>query len=213
MSDHTVSGQALAAGTSPPVSGKALAAGTSSPTDDPIRLFVTWTTYGTWLPGDDRGWRKWKSGQQQPQPLLEDWCRDQMKEQPLFLNLRQRSAVENVIREHAAIRGWELAAVSARSNHVHVAVTVVPTVSGQALAAGTSPPVSGQAPVAGKCVKNVRDQLKANATRILRQLSDPVTHEKIWTKGGDIQFIDSDNDWEQVILYIIVAQDRMERGK
>ena len=226
MSDHTVSGQALAAGTSPNVSGQALAAGTSPPTDDPIRLFVTWTTYGTWLPGDDRGWRKWKSGQQQPQPLLEDWCRDQMKEQPLFLNLRQRSAVENVIREHAAIRGWELAAVSARSNHVHVAVTVVPTVSGQALAAGTSPPVSGQAlaagtsphvsgqaPVVGKCVKNVRDQLKANATRILRQLSDPVTHEKIWTKGGDIQFIDSDNDWEQVILYITVAQDRMERGK
>jgi len=182
------------------VSGKALAAGSSQSTDDPLRLFLTWTTYGTWLPGDGRGWRKWQSGQQQPQPLLEDWCREQMRQQPLFLNLPQRRAVEKVIREHAIIRGWELAAVSARSNHVHVAMTVVPIVSGKALAAGRS-------------IKSVRDQLKANSTRVLRQFSDPVTHEKTWTKGGDIQIIDSDNDWDQVILYITDAQDRMERGK
>jgi hypothetical protein len=23
---------------------------------DPIAYFLTWTTYGTWLPGDERGW-------------------------------------------------------------------------------------------------------------------------------------------------------------
>ncbi len=208
MSDTKMSGKALAAGNtlvgmpkSPAASALPLTAAEAPILiDDPIRLFITWTTYGTWLPGDGRGWRKWKSGQQQPQPLLEDWCREQMKEQPLFLNPTQRLAVENVIREHSAIRAWELAAVSARSNHVHVAVTVVPTVSGKALAAG-------------KCLKNVRDQLKANATRVLRQLPHPVTHEKIWTKGGDVQIIDKDEDWEQVILYIVVAQDRMDRGK
>jgi REP element-mobilizing transposase RayT len=182
------------------MSGNALVPGAFPLTDDPIRLFITWTTYGTWLPGDDRGWRKWKSGQQHSQPLLEEWCHKHMKAQPLVLTRPQRQAVEKVIREHSTIRGWELAAVSARLNHVHVAVTVVPIVSGKALAAG-------------KYVKNVRDQLKANSTRVLRQLSDPITHEKSWTKGGDIQFIDSDEDWEQVILYITVAQDRMGRGK
>ena len=24
-------------------------------TDEPIAYFITWTTYGTWLPGDERG--------------------------------------------------------------------------------------------------------------------------------------------------------------
>ncbi len=168
------------------VSGKALAAGTSAPTSDSITLFITWTTYGTWLPGDSRGWRKWKAGEQQPQPKLEDWCRDQMKEKPLFLNEEQRAVVENVIREHAEIRGWELHAVSVRTNHIHVAVTA------------NAPP------------KRVRDQFKANATGKLRRIATPVTHEKVWTKGGDIEFIDTDDDLEQVVIYITEAQDRMD---
>ncbi|MEX0819835.1 MAG: transposase [Pirellulaceae bacterium] len=202
MSTNPVSGKALAAGSS--LSSKTPAASalplTSEPAD-PITLFITWTTYGTWLPGDSRGWRKWKAGDQQPQPLLEDWCRDQMKDKPLFLNESQRAEVEKVIRKHANIRGWELHAVSARSNHVHVAVTVVPKVSGKALAAGSS------------AVKRVRDQFKANGTTALRRMTEPVTHEKVWTKGGDIEFIDTDDDLEQVVIYITEAQDRMERGK
>jgi hypothetical protein len=28
----------------------------SIPMDDPLALFLTWTTYGQWLPGDERGW-------------------------------------------------------------------------------------------------------------------------------------------------------------
>lgn len=28
----------------------------SIPMDDPLALFLTWTTYGSWLPGDERGW-------------------------------------------------------------------------------------------------------------------------------------------------------------
>ena len=118
-----------------PVSRKALAAGSSSAGSsgtpskakpktpaasalpltaeraDPIKLFLTWTTYGTWLPGDNRGWRKEKKGAQRPQPLLEEWCRDQMKDSPVVLTVTQRNEVENVIREHCEVRGWELGAV------------------------------------------------------------------------------------------------------
>ncbi|MDA1049536.1 MAG: hypothetical protein O3C40_03530 [Planctomycetota bacterium] len=28
----------------------------SIPLDDSLALFLTWTTYGSWLPGDERGW-------------------------------------------------------------------------------------------------------------------------------------------------------------
>ena len=91
-------------------------------------------------------------------------------------------------------------AVSARSNHVHVAVTLITKAGNQnyRLADG---------------VKRVRDQFKANATRVLRQNEAPIQNEKVWTKGGDIQFIDSDDNLEQVVICILEAQDRMDRGR
>ena len=156
---------------------------------DPITAFITWTTYGTWLPGDSRGWKKHKAGEQPPQPLLAAWCRDRLKERPLVLNRAQQIVVEEVIQQHAAIRGWALHAVSVRSNHVHVAAT-----------ACVSP-------------QKVRDQFKANATTALRRMAEPLSHRKVWTKGGDIEFIDRDEDLAQVVVYIKEAQDRMDRGK
>jgi REP element-mobilizing transposase RayT len=143
---------------------------------------------------------KWKKGEQQPQPVLEDWCKGRMKEKAVLLSLEHREAVEEVIREHAEHRGWELHAVSARSNHVHVAVTVVPKPGNQEYRVADG-------------VKRVRDQFKANATRVLRQDENPIRNEKVWTKGGDIQFIDTDDDLEQVVIYISEAQDRMDRGR
>ncbi|MBS0206785.1 MAG: transposase [Planctomycetes bacterium] len=154
---------------------------------DPVTLFITFTTYGTWLPGDRRGWRKWKTGAQPSQPLLENWCRERMQEQPLLLSEPHRKKVEAVIRDHAKIRGWLLHAVSVRSNHVHIAVTV-----------DGSP-------------KRARDQFKANATRVLREPPHAIANDKIWTKGGDIQFVDTDDGLHQVVIYITEAQDRMDR--
>lgn len=151
--------------------------------------FITWTTYGAWLPGDARGWRKWKQGQQQPRPLLEAWCRDRMKEECVHLNGGQRAKVEAVCRQHAEIRGWELHAVSARSNHVHLALT------------------------ADAAPDKVRDQFKANATRVLRQPPDPICNQKIWTRGGDVEIVDDEQGLEQVVLYIVEAQDRMGRDE
>lgn len=154
-----------------------------------IIYFITWTTYGSWLPGDRRGWRKWKAGEQQPRPQLEAWCRDQMKESHVVLNRLQRDKVEAVCRKHAEIRGWVLHAVSARSNHVHIVVC------------------TDAAP--GK----VRDQFKANATGVLHQKPQPIINKKIWTRGGDIEIVDGEEELDQVILYVTEAQDRMERGK
>ncbi len=156
---------------------------------EPVAYFITFTTYGTWLPGDLRGWRKHHVGDQQPRPLLEAWVRDLLKDEPLLLDREQRSRVEQVCRQHATVRGWSLHAVSARSNHVHLVVTT-----------NTDP-------------KLVRDQFKANATRVLRQQPGAIAHKRVWTRGGDIDFVDSDDDLEQVIIYVTMAQDRMDRGK
>ncbi len=38
---------------------------------DMVGVFITWTTYGTWLPGDARGWRAKVGGYQLPDSELE----------------------------------------------------------------------------------------------------------------------------------------------
>ena len=154
-----------------------------------VTYFITWTTYGSWLPGDARGWRKWHAGNQEPQPSLEAWTRNRMSESPVLLSEHQRSKVETVCREHAEIRNWMLHAVKARSNHVHLAVT-----------ANQKPTV-------------VRDQFKANSTRVLRQGDDAVPNEKVWTRGGDCEVVDGEDNLDRVVQYIMEAQDRMDRGK
>jgi hypothetical protein len=94
--------------------------------DGPLAYFITWTCYGTHLPGDERGWTKWNMGDQLPELELQDWCQSQMKEAPVVLDQRQREIVNAVVRAHCEIRGWDLHAVNCRSNHCHVVVTGLP---------------------------------------------------------------------------------------
>jgi hypothetical protein len=45
----------------------------------PLAYHLIWTTYGTWLPGDARGWIKCGvRGIQPPDPALEQQARDMM---------------------------------------------------------------------------------------------------------------------------------------
>jgi hypothetical protein len=90
---------------------------------DPIAYFLTWPTYGTWLPGDTRGWVKYKAGWQLPDQVREREAKARMTENACILNSQQRRVVEAQIAETCAHRNWTLHAVNCRSNHVHVVVT------------------------------------------------------------------------------------------
>jgi hypothetical protein len=68
--------------------------------DDYFHVLITWTTYGTWLPGDGRGWHRRTGGVQVPRPLLEQWCRAQMKGEAVLLEPHGRQVVEAACREH-----------------------------------------------------------------------------------------------------------------
>ena len=118
---------------------------------DPAAYFITWTSYGTWLPGDDRGW--WRKGQlQEPNELFYEMASGELEETPFTLSAEDRDLVKKTIARHCQIRGWKLHTARARSNHVHVVVTA-----------------SGYKP------KTVRDQLKAWCTRELKHCI-PVEH-------------------------------------
>src|SRR5260370_41734958 len=92
--------------------------------DTVLAYHIVWTTYGTWLPGDSRGWvMKGVFGIQDPEPELEKSARERMAEPAVLLTPEQRQIVEKTIADHCRIRGWTLHAVSARTNHIHVVVT------------------------------------------------------------------------------------------
>lgn len=102
-------------------------------------VLITWTTYGTWLPGDARGWRAKRLGNQPADPKLEAEAREKMKFDPVTLSAADRATVEAACREHCDHRGWRLHAVNARTNHVHVVV-----VSGGRQAADAPRPTQGK---------------------------------------------------------------------
>ena len=139
------------------------------------------------MPGDSRGWRKRKAGNQLPRPLLAEWCRKQMTGEAVLLEPRDRETVEQACRQHCDHRGWHLLAVNARTNHVHVVV-----------AADESP-------------QKVRDQLKANCTGALRRQDKPLVAKRTWTKGGDCEILDTDDDIEAAVIYTTDTQDRKDR--
>ena len=158
--------------------------------DEPVGFFITWTVYGTFLQGDARWWKKRNAGEQLPQPLLEQWHRNRLNHDVILLNEDLRKVVESEIEDHCERRDWKLWAVNARTNHVHVVVT----------ASGVKP-------------EKVRDQLKANSTRGIRQIDSRFTERPVWTTKGDVQFVKTEDDLERVVLYVCEFQDRMEFGK
>jgi REP element-mobilizing transposase RayT len=152
--------------------------------------FITWTTYGTWLPGDRRGWvESGVAGIQSPNRKRESAARSLMVERLVKLSVSQRTLVENTIRQHCTFRDWTLHAVNARSNHVHVVITA-------------------------DCeIDDVTKQLKAWCSRKLSDdagLTEVVAFKagrRHWfTEGGDKEIIEDDEHLQNVIRYVLEGQ-------
>lgn len=146
--------------------------------DSPLAYFFTWTTYGTWLPGDDRGWVDGATHEIHFSPCPERQTRSRaaMVETPLTLSPAQRRVVEQVVRDHCRFRGWELHAVNVRTQHVHV-VAGIDRAPAKALA-----------------------EFKAWATRRLKDAQPG--RERWWTEGGSKQPVWREDELEAVTLYV-----------
>jgi REP element-mobilizing transposase RayT len=151
--------------------------------DDPVGYFLTWVTYGTWLPGDPRGWVKYRRGWQLPDPILVREAQALMTEDACILTAEQRQAVEAQIAETCSHRGWILHVANCRTNHVHAVVT-----------ANVSDP------------DKIRIDLKAWATRALKRKFDPA-RDNWWAERGSIRYLNSDNDLESANLYVRDGQE------
>jgi REP element-mobilizing transposase RayT len=156
--------------------------------DDPLAFFLTWTTYGSWLPGDERGWVD-KPGQfRAPDPRQESAALVRMTDGELTLDPQQREVVEATIAEHCRIRGWQLHIAACRRQHVHVVLTAV----------DCGP-------------DDVLDQLKAWCTRRLKELRrarlKPGVREKWWTQRGSRRRLYTEDSVAAAIRYVREGQD------
>jgi hypothetical protein len=71
-----------------------------------LAYHITWTTYGTWLPGDARGWVRWGEwGVKPPDPERERAAGKRMVESAVELTEEQRALVEQTVRDYCRIRG------------------------------------------------------------------------------------------------------------
>jgi REP element-mobilizing transposase RayT len=147
----------------------------------PLGYLITWTTYGTWLPGDARGWiEKGVPVIQAGDPERRAAAHALMKETPVLLDPAQRSLVEHTIGDHCAIRQWQLHAVNARSNHVHVVVTA------------PLPPDQVMNQFKGWCSRRLSEQF--------------VRRKRWWTLRGSKKWINDEEYLQNAIRYVLERQ-------
>ena len=84
---------------------------------------LTFSTYGSYLPGDCRGSTDRHIGWRGAEPRLEEHVRKTMSVPSFQLSRHHdRRAVRDAIVELCAQKGWWLAALHVRTNHLHMVV-------------------------------------------------------------------------------------------
>jgi REP element-mobilizing transposase RayT len=154
----------------------------------PLAFLITWTTYGTWLHGDERGSFDHHGNYIPPDPRRYEAAAAMLVEGPVYLTPEQRAVVDALLVEACARRGWVLHARNVRTNHVHVVV---------------SAPVDGE---------QVRAKLKALAAARLTEHAglQPSPGKdgarKWWTEKGNIEEIWDDRGLESANRYVTELQ-------
>lgn len=155
-------------------------------TEDMQAYFLTWTTYGAWLPGDERGWVEKPGRSRAPDSDLQAECRSRMTETRLLLSLDQRTIVESWIAEVCDHSGWHLHAVSCRGNHVHVVVS-----------ATEHQPEMAATRFNAWCTRRLKERDSSESKRL-----------KWWTQGSSTKWLRGSQSVQNAVGYVLESQDR-----
>ncbi len=154
---------------------------------EPLAYFITFTTYGTWLhgrgPGSvDREHNVLGTPFLAANPAVETANRLRLRQEAYVLDEPRRGVVLQTIRDVAKHRGWKLWAAHVRSNHIHVVVT------------------ARQKP------EKVMSDLKAWASRRLREEFAESSDRDRWTQHGSTRWLDSEDSLVAAIAYVVEQQ-------
>jgi REP element-mobilizing transposase RayT len=84
-----------------------------------VGYMVTWTTYGTWLPGDKRGYVK-RAKVLPANPKINWSSRSLQKSTTLTLNSQQKTVIRKAILQEAERIGYKIEALAVCTNHIHL---------------------------------------------------------------------------------------------
>jgi len=155
-------------------------------------VLLTWTTYGTWLPGDERGFVSRVplldgahvihnipgEPYDADDPQVQSAAEDAMQGHPVRLNTEQAKTLMRVVADVSERHGIEPLAVAILPNHVHIVC---------------------QAEHSGE---ELLQLFKGNASRVLN--TEYQLHEapRWWTKGGSTRWSKKRNDLTAAIDYV-----------
>ena len=83
-----------------------------TPLPELLASFLTWPTYGTWLPGDERGWVEYRNGWRLLDPARKRKAQIRLTEDVCLLDQDQRRLVELTIGDHCRVWRWTLYTVN-----------------------------------------------------------------------------------------------------
>jgi REP element-mobilizing transposase RayT len=154
---------------------------------DARAYLITFTTYGTWVHGDERGSVDREHNVPGTALLSPSAPRRRvvtglMKSNEVNLSREQRTVVRETIERVCAHFDWELHAVNVRTNHVHVVVS---------------------APESPERVMNV---LKSWTTRALVAAKLVKSGFKMWTRHGSTRYLWKARDVRTACQYVCEGQ-------
>jgi REP element-mobilizing transposase RayT len=159
----------------------------------PLAYFLTFTCYGTWLHGDERGSVD-KAHNAPGTPVLpSDPQRhareqDELAEPPYHLDGPRRQVTLQALREIARRKGWTLHAVHVRTNHVHLVVTA------------DGPP------------ERILNDFKSAASRRLNKAFPAERERTRWTRHGSTRYLWTEGVVAEKVRYVLDEQgEPMER--
>ncbi len=153
----------------------------------PLAYFITFTTYGTWLHGRDPGSVDREHNVPgtaflAPDPRIETQRRNSLRQAPYMLDQPRRQVVLRTVCEVCSHRSWILHAVHVRTTHAHVVLT-----------ASVSP-------------EKVMADLKAWASRRLREAFGEDADRDRWTQHGSTRYLNDAKSLEATMAYVVAEQ-------
>lgn len=144
----------------------------------PLAYLLTFCTYGTWLPGDHRGWNsRGVRGRFAPSRDLHARCVARLAHPPVFFDREQIDVVHRSIVTTCAHRAWPIHALVVERAHGHLVVSVP------------------QSPA------QVVQYFKSWATRALRERGH-YTLQPIWAAHGNARYLNSERSVERAVAYV-----------
>ncbi|MBI1763906.1 MAG: transposase [Acidobacteria bacterium] len=153
----------------------------------PLAYFISFRCYGTWLHGDARGSVDRSHNRYGTPFLSHDELREyeefqRLNRAPVTLDTARRTVVEQTVREVCQQRQWLLHALNVRTNHVHSVIT------------------------AGREPEDAMNDLKAYATRRMREAGVLPPDQKPWSRHGSTRWLWTPHSLACAIDYVLNCQ-------